>query len=68
MSPEAYLLADEHGGIWKENDKFPVADWQRDVSEDNTRLGYWDWLLGKLEIAAAIPPDLPDLIETPNDE
>lgn len=29
---------------WSEDSDYPVADWQHEVAEDNTRLGYWDWV------------------------
>lgn len=30
--------------IWASDDDYPVEDWQYEVSEDNTRLGYWEWV------------------------
>jgi len=29
---------------WGEDTGHPRADWQHDVSDDNTSLGYWDWV------------------------
>jgi hypothetical protein len=29
---------------WEEDPQHPVADWQYEVSNDDTRLGYRDWL------------------------
>lgn len=36
-------------GHWGCDPRHPVSDWQHEVSEDETRLGYWDWLENKLE-------------------
>jgi len=32
-----------------ENDKYPVSDWQYEVSNGDTRLGYEEWLSHKLD-------------------
>ena len=29
---------------WGEDSAYPVSDWQGEVSRDDTRLGYWDWV------------------------
>lgn len=29
---------------WGEDPDYPVSDWQREVAQDYTRLGYWDWV------------------------
>ena len=34
---------------WKENKEYPVEDWQHEVSENDTRLGYKDWVNHKKE-------------------
>ncbi len=47
-SPRA--LADEHGGIWGAHPEFPVSDWQTEVENDDTRLGYWEWVSNEIEI------------------
>lgn len=31
------------GDHWAENPQFPLADWQAEVSNGDTRLGYHDW-------------------------
>ena len=38
---------------WGENERFPLQDWKLEVSENNTRLGYWDWV--QVQIGYAIP-------------
>jgi hypothetical protein len=34
---------------WDSLDDYPIDDWQREVAEGNTRLGYIDWVLSALE-------------------
>ena len=29
---------------WAEAPGYPVADWKAAVANDETRLGYWDWI------------------------
>ena len=30
---------------WGEGDKgYPLEDWRSEVQDNNTRLGYWDWV------------------------
>ena len=29
---------------WDEDDEFPVEEWRYEVNNDDTRLGYWDWV------------------------
>jgi hypothetical protein len=37
-------------GSWGQDDRYPRADWQREVSNGETNLGYWDWLLQQYDI------------------
>ncbi|MCH8553219.1 MAG: hypothetical protein LAT62_14875 [Natronospirillum sp.] len=32
-----------------EDEEYPVADWQHDVADGDTRLGYWDWVVAQRE-------------------
>ena len=32
---------------WVENPEYPVSDWQEDVANDDTRLGYAAWISAK---------------------
>lgn len=36
-------------GIWGEHRDYPAADWRYEVQNDDTRLGYWEWVAAKLE-------------------
>lgn len=48
-------LRDKYGGsIWDEHPDYPASDWQHEVSEDNTRLGYWDWVGHEIEQQAEL--------------
>ena len=38
-----------NGGYWGKHPRFPVSDWQTEVAEDDTRLGYWEWVEIQLE-------------------
>jgi hypothetical protein len=39
-------LIDEHG-YWGEIANYPRADWKYEVANDDTVLGYWDWVAAK---------------------
>jgi hypothetical protein len=54
MTREAAELAERHGGTWGEHPQHPVTDWVYAVSNDDTRSGYWEWVLVQLE--SALPP------------
>jgi hypothetical protein len=30
--------------IWDEDSDYPVADWKYEIANDDTRLGYWEWV------------------------
>ena len=32
------------GSVWDEDPDYPVDDWQHEVANDDTRLGYWPWV------------------------
>ena len=32
-----------NSSIWEEDPDHPVNDWQHQVANDDTRLGYWSW-------------------------
>lgn len=33
--------------IWGEHETYPRADWKYEVQNDDTNLGYWDWVKSK---------------------
>ncbi len=46
-NPEMQALTEKFGGIWSEHPDYPAADWQYEVANGDTRLGYWDWVSHK---------------------
>lgn len=32
------------GDYWGEHPEYPLADWQYEVENDDTRLSYWQWV------------------------
>lgn len=36
---------------WEEHPEHPASDWQYEVANGDTRLGYWDWLSNILDEA-----------------
>lgn len=41
-------LRNQYGNFGEHPDR-PIEDWKCQVSNDDTRQGYWDWLAGELE-------------------
>lgn len=37
-------------GTWGEHPLWPVADWREEISNDDTRIGYWEWVEGKIDM------------------
>ena len=37
------------GGIWGEDERYPVEDWQYEVANGHTRQGYWEWVQHGIE-------------------
>ncbi len=35
-------------GFWDDYPEFPSKDWAYEVSNGDTRLGYWDWVVIKM--------------------
>ena len=36
-------------GVWNEHPDYPRSDWQDEVANDDTLLGYWDWVDHRIE-------------------
>lgn len=36
---------------WGQDDEHSVSDWQAEISDNETRLGYWDWVEAQREQA-----------------
>lgn len=37
-------------GIWGSHATWPVQDWKYEVDNDDTRLGYWEWVAQQIEM------------------
>lgn len=35
---------------WDENSEYPLSDWKEEVANNETRLGYWDWIDRKAHV------------------
>ena len=42
-------LMKANGGYWGEHPDYPVADWQYEVANRDTRQGYWDWVESSID-------------------
>lgn len=36
-------------GLWGQHPRQTAKNWQYEVANGDTRLGYWDWVIAKLE-------------------
>lgn len=43
----------DSGDHWADHPAYPINDWQREVSEGNTRLGYHEWVASEMESQAS---------------
>lgn len=51
ITPTAEVLKLRHGA-WGEHPGHPRSDWQQEVANRETCLGYFDWLVEKLDLDA----------------
>jgi len=49
VNEKAIKLREEHGGEWGEHPDYPHEDWSVDAVNNDTRLGYWEWVADMLE-------------------
>lgn len=45
----AALICDTGGDLWGEHPKYPKGDWRYEIDNNDTILGYWEWVYMKLE-------------------
>lgn len=45
---------------WADDPDHPVADWKTEVANDDTRLGYLDWVESRRALAVEIGAAFPD--------
>jgi len=48
MDKDIEALADAHGGYWGEHPDYSVSCWKWAVTNEDTRLGYWEWVENQL--------------------
>jgi hypothetical protein len=51
LAKQAEALREQHDGFWGEHAEHSVSDWQAEVADDDTRLGYWEWVVCQIEQA-----------------
>lgn len=51
---EAKDILIEKYGYWGEHPDYRVADWGYEAGNNDTRLGYWDWVVDKEEEARGL--------------
>ncbi len=67
--PISIASAPEEQGPWSRRAGHPLADWKYEISNDDTRLGYLDWIAAReanetgdtMPRAEAVAPDVPQL-------
>ena len=61
--PESQKLANIYGW-WGQHPKYPRADWGSECFDNNTTLGYWEWVVGRIDDE---DEDYPDSVEVEYD-
>ena len=51
MDPDIEALSEKHGGYWGEHPLYSPSDWQEHVRNNETRLGYWEYVETQITIA-----------------
>ena len=49
MTDEARELAETCGGYWSAHPDHPFDVWQCEVSNNDTREGYWTWVVSRIK-------------------
>lgn len=66
---ERFEKLGHNDNLWGEDNEYPRADWAMEVGQNDTSLGYWDWILHKLISAeeATLSRDCPEeLLDCPD--
>ena len=48
LAEAAEAMARKHGGWWREHPAWPLAKWCDEVVNDETRMGYWAWVVARI--------------------
>lgn len=54
LSSDGDDFKSEFGGHWGEHPDHPVQDWQAEVANDDTRMGYWPWVASQVSTAESL--------------
>ena len=46
-----------HWGPWGEHPDHPLESWHEEAESDNTRLGYWEWVISRMEMGVTNEED-----------
>lgn len=49
MTDAAWKICQRNGGIWGSHLDYPLEDWKYEVTNNDTRMGYWNWVESKIE-------------------
>ena len=49
LQKEANKLREANGGVWGNMPNFPTEDWTDEVTNGDTRLGYWEWVAHQMD-------------------
>lgn len=49
LSEQAEVLREAHGGHWQDHPDYAFSDWQYEVANNDTRLGYWEWVAASMD-------------------
>jgi hypothetical protein len=49
LALEALDLAAHFGGTWGEHPEHEVGAWAEEVANEDTRLGYWEWVASRID-------------------
>lgn len=50
FAAEIEKLMKQYGGRWGEHPDYPVDDWREEVANNDTRLGYWEWVESQIRM------------------
>lgn len=42
-------------GFWNDHPRYPASDWKYEVQNNDTRIGYWEWVLQRIIEGAEMP-------------
>lgn len=54
IASQFYKVFGHDADFWGEHPEYALSDWRREVTENETRLGYWDWVKCRVEEAQSL--------------